>query len=68
MSLLILTIIVLGGMNSPLGAVLGSIILIGAPELLRVVPEARILAYGALLIIVIMFRPQGLFARNATKG
>lgn len=68
MSLLILTIIVLGGMNSPLGAVLVSIILIGAPELLRVVPEARILAYGALLIIVIMFRPQGLFARNATKG
>lgn len=64
MSLLILTIIVLGGMNSPIGAVLGSIILIGAPELLRVVPEARILAYGALLIIVIMFRPQGLFARK----
>lgn len=64
MSLLILTIIVLGGMNSPIGAVLGSIILIGAPELLRVVPEARILAYGALLVLVIMFRPQGLFARK----
>lgn len=64
MSLLILTIIVLGGMNSPLGAVLGSVILIGAPELLRVVPEARILAYGALLVVIIMFRPQGLFARK----
>lgn len=65
MSLLILTIIVLGGMNSPIGAVLGSVILIGAPELLRIVPEARVLAYGALLVLVIMFRPQGLFARKA---
>ena len=64
MSLLILTIIVMGGMNSPLGAVLGSVILIGAPELLRFVPDARILAYGVLLVLVILFRPQGLFARK----
>lgn len=65
MSLLILTIIVMGGMNSPLGAVLGSIILIGGPELLRFVPDARILAYGVLLVLIILFRPQGLFARKA---
>lgn len=64
MSLLILTIIVLGGMNSPVGAVFGSIVLIGAPELLRIVPQARILAYGVLLVVIIMFRPQGLFARK----
>ncbi|MCI1636224.1 ABC transporter permease [Bifidobacterium sp.] len=63
-SVLILTIIVLGGMNSPLGAVLGSIILIGGPELLRIVPDARIIVYGALLVLVILFRPQGLFARK----
>ncbi|MDN6586594.1 MAG: ABC transporter permease [Bifidobacterium crudilactis] len=63
-SVLILTIIVLGGMNSPLGAVLGSIILIGGPELLRIVPDARIIVYGVLLVLVILFRPQGLFARK----
>lgn len=64
MSILILTIIVLGGMNSPLGAVLGSIVLIGAPELLRFATDARILLYGVLLVLVILFRPQGLFARK----
>ena len=63
-SVLILTIIVLGGMNSPLGAVLGSIILIGGPELLRIVPDARIIVYGLLLVLIILFRPQGLFARK----
>ncbi len=53
-----------GGMNSPVGAVFGSIVLIGAPELLRIVPQARILAYGVLLVVIIMFRSQGLFARK----
>jgi len=51
-------------MNSPLGAVLGSIVLIGAPELLRFASDARILLYGVLLVLVILFRPQGLFARK----
>ena len=64
MSLLILTVIVMGGMNSPLGAVLGSIILIGGPELLRFASDTRVLLYGVLLVLVILFRPQGLFARK----
>ena len=64
MSMLVLTIIVMGGMNSPLGAVLGSVILIGAPELLRFASDARVLLYGVLLVLVILFRPQGLFARK----
>lgn len=64
MSLLILTVIVMGGMNSPLGAVLGAVILIGAPELLRFAADARVLLYGVLLVLVILFRPQGLFARK----
>ncbi|AFI62677.1 inner-membrane translocator, partial [Bifidobacterium animalis] len=54
----------MGGMNSPVGAVFGSIVLIGAPKLLRIVPQARILAYGVLPVVIIMFRPQGLFARK----
>ena len=64
MSLLVLTIIVMGGMNSPLGAVLGAIILIGGPELLRFATEVRVLLYGVLLILIILFRPQGLFAKK----
>lgn len=64
MSLLILTIIVMGGMNSPLGAVLGSVVLIGGPELLRFAADTRVLLYGLLLVLVILFRPQGLFSRK----
>ena len=64
-STLILTVVVLGGMSSPLGAVLGSIVLIGAPEALRFAADARVLLYGALLVVIILFRPQGLFSRKA---
>lgn len=63
-STLVLTIIVLGGLNSPVGAVIGSIVLVGAPELLRIVPEWRIIGYGLLLILIIRFRPQGVFVRK----
>ncbi|MDN6802905.1 MAG: ABC transporter permease [Bifidobacterium mongoliense] len=64
MSLLILTVIVMGGMNSPIGAVIGAVILIGGPEVLRFAADARVLLYGVLLVLVILFRPQGLFARK----
>ncbi|WP_084614877.1 ABC transporter permease [Nakamurella lactea] len=67
MSLLALTIIVLGGMSSPVGAVLGSIVLVGLPELLRITPDVRIIAYGVLLLLILRFRPQGLWVRSAAK-
>ena len=65
MSLLALTIIVLGGLYSPVGAVLGALVLIGVPELLRLAPDVRILGYGVVLLLVIRFRPQGLWVRTA---
>jgi branched-chain amino acid transport system permease protein len=64
MSLLALTIIVLGGLSSPIGAVLGALILVGLPELLRIAPDVRILGYGVLLLLIIRFRPQGLWVRR----
>jgi branched-chain amino acid transport system permease protein len=65
MSLLALTVIVLGGLYSPIGAVLGALVLVGAPELLRLAPDVRILGYGVVLLLVIRFRPQGLWVRSA---
>ncbi|MER7786686.1 ABC transporter permease [Streptomyces sp. NPDC097640] len=65
LSMLALTIIVLGGMNSPFGAVLGAVVLVGAPEVLRMAQDARLLTYGVLLLLLIRFRPQGLWARRA---
>ncbi|GAA3035186.1 ABC transporter permease [Actinokineospora globicatena] len=64
-SLLALTIVVLGGLNSPLGAVVGAIVLVGLPEALRMLEETRMLTYGLLLLAVVLFRPQGLMGKVA---
>jgi branched-chain amino acid transport system permease protein len=65
MSLLVVTIVILGGVSLPYGAVVGSIILIGAMELLRFTPEWRIIVYGLVLILVVRFRPGGILVRNS---
>lgn len=64
MSSLVLTVAVLGGLSSPVGTILGSMVLVGAPEFLRFMASGRIIVYGVLLVLIIIFRPQGLFARR----
>jgi len=59
-SILILTMVVLGGMGSILGSVLGACTLTIMPELLRRFADYQDLAYGALLIALLIWRPQGL--------
>ncbi len=66
MSILVLTIVVLGGLNSPFGAVIGAVVLVGLPEALRIANDVRILAYGVIMIVMIRFRPQGLWMRRAS--
>jgi len=57
-----LTYIVIGGLGSVTGAVLGSVVLCGLPELLRPVKEYTDLAYASILIATLMFLPRGLAA------
>nr|WP_246598564.1 hypothetical protein [Nocardia tengchongensis] len=64
MSLLVVTILVLGGTASPYGAVLGAAVLIGVPEVLRLAPSWRIVLYGLVLLLVVRFRPQGILVRR----
>ncbi|MGI5921124.1 MAG: branched-chain amino acid ABC transporter permease [Syntrophomonadaceae bacterium] len=59
-SIELLNMVVLGGMGSIPGTVIGSVILTIAPEMLRVVAEYRLLFYGALLVILMIFRPNGI--------
>ncbi len=59
-SLLALTMIILGGMGNVLGAVAGAVILVGLPEAFRFTAEYRVLIYGVVLLLMIRFRPQGL--------
>jgi branched-chain amino acid transport system permease protein len=52
--------VVAGGMGSISGPVLAALIFIGVPELLRVANIWRLVAYGLLLVLIMIFRPQGL--------
>jgi branched-chain amino acid transport system permease protein len=58
-----LVIVVLGGMGSLTGSVVAAIILTVLPETLRVLSMYRMLIYSLLLIIMMLFRPKGLFGR-----
>ncbi len=60
LSLLALTMVILGGMGNVLGAILGAVVLVGLPELFRFAAEYRVLIYGVVLLLLIRFRPQGL--------
>ena len=61
-SAIILSIVVLGGMGSILGVILGAFILILMPEYLRAFSEYRMLAFGAAMVLMMIFRPQGLIS------
>ena len=61
-SAIILSIVVLGGMGSILGVVLGGLIMILLPEYLRDVGSYRMLIFGAAMIVMMVFRPQGLIS------
>lgn len=60
-SINVLSLIIVGGMASNPGIVLGALVLVGMPELLREFSEYRWLLYGALLIFMMNNRPEGLF-------
>ena len=59
-SAIILAIVVLGGMGSQIGVVIASVVLIGGPELVRGLDEFRMLAFGALMVLIMVVRPRGL--------
>jgi branched-chain amino acid transport system permease protein len=66
-SALILMAVVLGGMGSMPGIVLGALFISLAPELLRDAAEIRYLLFGILLIVVMIFRPQGLWPASTAR-
>jgi len=61
-SIIILCIVVLGGMGSVIGVIFGALILILLPEYLRAFSEFRMLLFGAVLIIMMVFRPGGVIS------
>jgi len=59
-SAFLLAAIVLGGMGTVLGVLVGATLLKLLPEKLRFISEYRLLAFGLLLILMMRFRPEGL--------
>ncbi len=60
-SINVLSLIIVGGIGSLPGVVVGAIVLVGLPEILREFTEYRLLIYGALLIAMMVARPEGLW-------
>ena len=66
-SINVLALLIIGGMGSIRGVVVGALVLVGLPELLREFAEFRLLVYGALLVVMMLYRPQGLWPEDARK-
>jgi branched-chain amino acid transport system permease protein len=59
-SINVLCVVVLGGMGSIVGVIVGAFILILLPEYLRFLSEYRMLAFGTVLVMMMVFRPGGI--------
>jgi branched-chain amino acid transport system permease protein len=59
-SITALAVIILGGMGSIPGVIVGALALVGLPELLREFDEYRLLVYGAVLVAMMLVKPEGL--------
>lgn len=64
------TIIIVGGLSSALGSIVGALILISLPEVLRFIglpyetaAQLQQMIYGAMLLLMMIFKPQGLFGK-----
>jgi branched-chain amino acid transport system permease protein len=66
-SINIICVIIVGGMGSIPGVILGAIALVGLPELLREFAEYRLLVYGAALVAMMLLRPEGLWPEAARR-
>jgi len=60
-SINVLALIIVGGMGSLPGVLVGALVLVGLPELLREFSDYRLLVYGAVLVVMMLFRPEGLW-------
>jgi len=63
-SLILVSIVILGGIGNALGAIPAALLLLVLPEKLQIIQEYRFLLYALLVIAILLFRPQGLMPRR----
>jgi len=64
-SITIVAMMVVGGIGTIRGPILGALLMAALPELLRPLANYRLLFYGGLIVLMTRFQPQGLFGENA---
>lgn len=63
-SVIIITIPILGGLGSIPGTIVGSVIMIGVPEIFRAASEYRMVAVGAFMVLTMIYKPEGLLGKK----
>ena len=63
-SVVVVTMVILGGMDNVFGVIIGAILLTLLPEKFRAFEDFRLLIYGVIVLGVLMVRPQGLFPQK----
>jgi branched-chain amino acid transport system permease protein len=63
-----LALIILGGIGSIPGVIVGAVVLVGLPELLREFSEYRLLIYGIVLVAMMLLRPEGLLPNRSRRA
>ena len=68
LSVMVLAMVVLGGLGSIRGAIVGALLLGSLPELLREFERYRMLLFGLAMVVMMRVRPQGLFGVRPQSG
>jgi branched-chain amino acid transport system permease protein len=63
-SVVVVTMVILGGMDNVFGVIVGAVLLTILPEKFRAFEDFRVLIYGIIIITMLRFRPQGLFPQK----
>jgi ABC-type branched-subunit amino acid transport system permease subunit len=66
-SLILVSILLLGGIGNPWGLVVATFIVVVVPEKLQTIQEYRFLLYAVMVICVLLFRPEGLLPRPVRR-
>lgn len=66
-SLIMVSVLLLGGIGNPWGVIVATFIVVVVPEKLQTIQEYRFLLYAALVIAVLLFRPEGLLPRPVRR-
>ena len=66
-SINVVSLVIIGGVGSIPGVIMGALVLVGLPELLREFAEFRLLIYGGLLVVMMLVKPEGFWPSDVVR-